>query len=71
MTLPGVVTNRPENRPLTSSWTSQARRFGASGVVNTLTDYVVFMMLTVLLALVTDRGPQARAAGAEVRLMQP
>jgi MFS family permease len=32
---------------------------------------VVFMTLTVLLALVTDRGPQARAAGAEVRLMQP
>ncbi len=32
---------------------------------------VVFMILTVLLALVTDRGPQARAAGAEVRLMQP
>ena len=32
---------------------------------------VVFMILTVLLALVTDRGPQARSAGAEVRLMQP
>jgi MFS family permease len=32
---------------------------------------VVFMILTVLLALVTDRGPRARAAGAEVRLMQP
>jgi len=29
------------------------------------------MILTVLLALVTDRGPQARSAGAEVRLMQP
>jgi MFS family permease len=32
---------------------------------------VVFMILTVLLALVTDRGPHARSAGAEVRLMQP
>jgi MFS family permease len=32
---------------------------------------VVFMILTVLLALATDRGPQARSAGAEVRLMQP
>ncbi len=32
---------------------------------------VAFMILTVLLALVTDRGPQARSAGAEVRLMQP
>jgi MFS family permease len=32
---------------------------------------VVFMILTVLLALVTDRSPQARSAGAEVRLMQP
>jgi len=32
---------------------------------------VVFMILTVLLALVTDRAPQARSAGAEVRLMQP
>ncbi len=32
---------------------------------------VVFMILTVLLALVTDRSPQARSAGSEVRLMQP
>jgi MFS family permease len=32
---------------------------------------VVFMILTVLLALVTDSGPRARSAGAEVRLMQP
>jgi MFS family permease len=32
---------------------------------------VVFMILTVLLALVTDRGPQARSAGADIRLMQP
>jgi MFS family permease len=32
---------------------------------------VAFMILTVLLALVTDRGPQACSAGAEVRLMQP
>src|SRR5260370_16093663 len=32
---------------------------------------VVFMILTVLLALVTNRGPQARSAGADIRLMQP
>ena len=32
---------------------------------------VVFMILAVLLALVTDRGPQAGPAGSEVRLMQP
>jgi len=55
MTLPGVVTNRPENRPLTSSWISQARRFGASGVVNTLADYVVFMMLTRIFSIPLDR----------------
>jgi MFS family permease len=32
---------------------------------------VVFMTLTVLLALVTDRSPQAGSAGADARLMQP
>jgi MFS family permease len=32
---------------------------------------VVFMMLTVLLALVTDRGPQESAGAPEPRLMQP
>ncbi len=32
---------------------------------------VVFMILTVLLALVTDRGPQTHSAGADIRLMQP
>jgi MFS family permease len=32
---------------------------------------VVFMVLTVLLALVTDRGPQASSEGPDVRLMQP
>jgi MFS family permease len=36
--------------------------FGASGV---------FMILTVLLALFTDRGPQPSPAGADARLMQP
>jgi MFS family permease len=32
---------------------------------------VVFMILTVLLALFTDRGPQTSPAGADARLMQP
>jgi MFS family permease len=32
---------------------------------------VVFMILTVLLALVTDRGPQAGSEAPDVRLMQP
>jgi MFS family permease len=32
---------------------------------------VVFMILTVLLALVTDRSPQHHADGTEARLMQP
>jgi hypothetical protein len=32
---------------------------------------VVFMILTVLLALVTDRSPQEHADGPEARLMQP
>src|ERR1700730_5314247 len=32
---------------------------------------VVFMVLTVLLALVTERGPQANSEGPDVRLMQP
>ena len=32
---------------------------------------VVFMMLTVLLALVTDRGPQAGSEAPDPRLMQP
>ena len=32
---------------------------------------VVFMILTVLLALVTDRGPQARSEAPHARLMQP
>jgi MFS family permease len=32
---------------------------------------VVFMILTVLLALFTDRGPQTGPAGADARLMQP
>jgi MFS family permease len=32
---------------------------------------VVFMVLTVLLALVTDRGPQEPARSADARLMQP
>jgi MFS family permease len=32
---------------------------------------VIFMMLTVLLALVTDRRPQARSEEPDVRLMQP
>jgi MFS family permease len=36
--------------------------FGASAV---------FMTFTVLLALFTDRGPQASPAGADARLMQP
>jgi MFS family permease len=31
---------------------------------------VVFMILTVLLALVTERGPQARSDAPDVRLMQ-
>jgi hypothetical protein len=30
---------------------------------------VVFMILTVLLALFTDHGPQQRPAGADARLM--
>jgi putative flippase GtrA len=42
-------------RPLTSSWRSQARRFAASGVVNTLTDYVVFMALTKIFSIPLDR----------------
>ena len=32
---------------------------------------VLFMMLTVLLALVTDRSPQDRSEEPDVRLMQP
>jgi len=32
---------------------------------------VIFMMLTVLLALVTDRGPQANREAVDERLMQP
>jgi MFS family permease len=32
---------------------------------------VVFMMLTVLLALVTDRGPEVGSGAPEPRLMQP
>jgi MFS family permease len=32
---------------------------------------VVFMILTVLLALVTDRGPQARSEAPDARLMHP
>jgi MFS family permease len=32
---------------------------------------VMFMLLTVLLALVTDRNPQARSEEPDVRLMQP
>jgi MFS family permease len=32
---------------------------------------VVFMIMTVLLALVTDRGPQAGSEARDVRLMQP
>ncbi len=32
---------------------------------------VVFMTLTVLLALFTDRGPQTGSASADARLMQP
>jgi hypothetical protein len=32
---------------------------------------VVFMMLTVLLALITDRGPQHSSEVPEPRLMQP
>jgi MFS family permease len=32
---------------------------------------VIFMTLTVLLALVTDRSPQASSEEADVRLMQP
>jgi hypothetical protein len=32
---------------------------------------VVFMILTVLLALVTDRGPQRTSEAPDVRLMQP
>src|SRR5258708_7601964 len=32
---------------------------------------VAFMILTVLLALVTDRGPQASPAASDARLMQP
>ena len=32
---------------------------------------VVFMILTVLLALFTDRGPQTSPTGADARLMQP
>jgi len=32
---------------------------------------VVFMILTVLLALVTDRGPQARSEEPDARLLQP
>ena len=55
MTVPGAVTNRRENRPRSSSWTSQARRFGASGVVNTLTDYVVFMLLTRIFSIPLNR----------------
>ncbi len=55
MTLPGAVTNRREDRAVSSSWTSQARRFGASGVVNTLTDYVVFMMLTRIFSIPLNR----------------
>jgi hypothetical protein len=31
----------------------------------------VFMVLTVLLALVTDRGPQASSERADVRVLQP
>jgi putative flippase GtrA len=41
--------------PLTNSWRSQARRFGASGMVNTLTDYVVFMMLTRIFSIPLER----------------
>jgi MFS family permease len=32
---------------------------------------VVFMILTVLLALVTDRNPRGSSAAADARLMQP
>ena len=32
---------------------------------------VVFMVLTVLLALVTDRSPQAGSEGPEARVLQP
>jgi MFS family permease len=32
---------------------------------------VAFMVLTVLLALVTDRGPQAGSEPAETRVLQP
>ena len=55
MIVPGAVTNRRENQLLSSSWTSQARRFGASGVVNTLTDYVVFMSLTRIFSIPLNR----------------
>jgi len=32
---------------------------------------VVFMVLTVLLALVTDRGPQPSAGASDARLLHP
>jgi putative flippase GtrA len=41
----------PSIRP----WSSQVRRFSASGVVNTLTDYVVFMLLTKIFSIPLDR----------------
>ena len=40
---------------LSRSWQSQGRRFGISGAVNTLTDYVVFMMLTRVFSIPLDR----------------
>src|ERR1700738_4793623 len=50
--------------PLLFGWIMDQNRphwvFGAS---------VIFMILTVLLALFTDRGPQQRPAGADARLM--
>ena len=47
---------------LSDPWPSQARRFGASGAVNTLTDYVVFMLLTKILSIPLDRVWVAKLA---------
>ena len=65
MSLGGIPNSSPSPRPalrLSDPWPSQARRFGASGVINTLTDYVVFMLLTKIFSIPLDRVWVAKLA---------
>ena len=50
-----VSGGRPGASPLSHSLGAQVRRFAASGVVNTLTDYVVFMLLTKIFSIPLGR----------------